>query len=220
MKNRSTNKMISSTTKAIFTTGTLYIVTGLVGFIMYRDDIQKDVFQNFKNDVIYYKQKNILIATILFISLIAFFISALLSMPLVFFSLKKNLTTFLLYITKKVIGKKDNKKEEQLVNEGSTDKKPKESISGTKKHLLTLFCYIAVCVFTLCVETIMTINTLAGSTFGNFINIFAPAVFILYFSKKACCSIEKTWGGFLLTISIITIIWFISVQVYEKILMK
>ncbi|MCQ2815906.1 MAG: amino acid transporter [archaeon] len=217
MKQRSTKKMISSTTKAILTTGGLYIVTGLSGFIMYRDKLQKDVFQNFKNDVIYYKEKNIFISMLLFISLIAFFISALLSMPLVFFSLKKNLTSFILFLKKKAFG---NKKETEP-NENLVTKQPKkESITGIKKHLLTLFCYCMVCICTLCVETIMTLNSLAGSTFGNFINMFAPAFFLLCFSKATSCSLEKNWARSILMVSIATIIWFISVQVYEKLIMK
>ena len=135
------------TIKAILTTGGLYIVTGLSGFIMYRDKLQKDVFQNFKNDVIYYRQKNIFISLLLFMSLIAFFISALLSMPLVFFSLKKNLTTFLLYLKKKVFGKKKEVKEEELIKQPGT----KETITGAKKFMLTLMCYVTVCICTLCV---------------------------------------------------------------------
>ena len=50
--------------------------------------------------------------------------------------------------------------------------------------------------------------------------MFAPAFFVLKFNKNQSSSYEKLWAKFILGISIMTIFWFISIQIYENAFMK
>lgn len=217
MKKRTTKNMIKSSIKGITITSCLYFLTGLSGFVMFRDNLQKDVFQNFRNDVIFYSKKNIFISSLLYLSLFAFFISALLSFPLIFFSLKNNLFNLIHLLQKIISGKKRksiNKQEQELVYR-SFGKKNQDNSHGSKK-MMTLICYCTVCLFTIYVPGVMTFSSLTGSTFGNFINIFAPALFLLKFSKANYFSYEKNTAIFSIIVSIITTTWFVTVQIKQK----
>lgn len=224
MKNRTAQKMTKSTTLSMFVTALLYLITGLSGYSMFRDRLKKDVFSNFKDEIIFYRKKNIFISALLFFSLIGFFISALLSFPLVFFSLKNNLWNFFVFI-KKVANKKHAKDKknyeedmgEELVEQGEKVDHVKDENKEDKKNdgqafkkiIYPLLCYSGVCFLTLCVEQVITFNSIAGSTFGNVIYILAPALFLLYFSKKSLFSYEKLSAWFSTILSVLMFFWWL-----------
>lgn len=217
MKNRTSRKMTHSSIQANCITSTLYLLSGICGFVMFRKDLNKDVFRNFKNDIIYYREKNIFISFLLFLSLIGFFISALFGFPIIFFSLKNNSYNFVMLIKKTiqkkdVDKKKDDKKkndiEQEFIEEIKEMKKEsKNEQSCFRRYVFTLICYTIVLLMTLKVDSVIALNSLAGSTFGNVINILAPAMFLLHFSKGTFCAYEKNAARFSVVVSIVTFIW-------------
>ena len=82
---------------------------------MYRRRLENVVLVYFKEDVQKYKDTNIFITGVLVICMISFFISALLSMPIIFFALKKNLITLIQFVQKKLRSTKEKEKEEKTM---------------------------------------------------------------------------------------------------------
>lgn len=221
MKDRTARKMSHCSIEANLVTACLYVISGMAGFFMFRLNLNKDVFRNFKNDILSYRDKNIFISLLLFCSLIGFFISALLSFPLVFFSLKNNLYNFFMLVKKKMSKNEKDKKRSPLVHlknkeiEKEFIEEMKEVKKASKereqncwrKYVYTFCCYCLVLFLTLNVDSVIALNSLAGSTFGNVINILAPALFLLHFSKAGACSYEKIAAKFSFIVSIVTFIW-------------
>lgn len=214
MKDRSAKKMNHISIQANGITAFLYTIAGFCGFVMFRDELNKDVFSNFKNEVIFYKEKNIFLSFLLFLSLIGFFISALFGFPIFFMCLKNNSFNFFMIVKKKLLNKdksKENKKElieKEFIEEKEIKKEAKtENKSFIQKYAFTFCCYCLVLFTTLNVDSVIALNSLAGSTFGNIINFLAPTLFLMHFSKKSLCSYERIAALFTLIVSIITFIW-------------
>ena len=185
LKSRSTFNMIKGTTIAITLTSVIYILTGILGFLIYREKINDFLLKYFTNDILNYLKTNKYIAYVLIISKIGFFISTSLSMPLLFFACNNNFFNLIRFIKKK-FSKKENLKS------GLIDNKNKhESLSLFSQNVIILIIYISMLILALTVEKIIIIDNIVGSTASNIILFLAPATFYLKFGKEKIFSIQK-----------------------------
>jgi amino acid permease len=193
LKPRTSKNMVKATFISTLIAWVMYFVTGILGFAMYRDRLNDVILGYFKEDIIVYKKQNIIISGILFISIAAYFISALLTMPIMFFALKKNLITLIGFVEKKFKKKATNKDIEENTTLQATMVNTQvvmASVQGVKKFLITLITYVVTLLCTLCVTKIIVINNIVGSTVTNMITMISPATFYLLLekSKNSCCN--------------------------------
>lgn len=199
LKKRNSSKMIKATFVSVIIVAIIYTITGILGFFMYRD-LNNVVIQYLTGDINKYKSTNMMICGVLFLCTIAFYLSALISMPINFFTLKKNLITFIYFIKKRLPKKMKNIEdydEEYETNDKTlavslaTTKVILRKADGKTKIILTLIAYVLVLLFTLSVDKIITISNIIGATVSNVITMLAPTMFIFKLSTASFCSCEK-----------------------------
>jgi amino acid permease len=220
LKPRTSKNMVKATFISTLIAWVMYFVTGILGFAMYRDRLNDVILGYFKEDIIVYKKQNIIISGILFISIAAYFISALLTMPIMFFALKKNLITLIGFVEKKFKKKATNKDIEENTTLQATMVNTQvvmASVQGVKKFLITLITYVVTLLCTLCVTKIIVINNIVGSTVTNMITMISPATFYLLLekSKNNCCN--KTVARIIFIYGFTILTTFITIEVRKAI---
>jgi amino acid permease len=216
LKPRTSKNMVKATFISAMIAGMAYLLTGLMGFAMYRDKLNDVVLKYFKEDIIKYKQQNFIISSVLFVSITAYFISALLTMPLIFFALKKNLITLIGFVEKKFKKRHTNKDIEEDTTLHVTMVNTQvimASVQGVKKFLITLTAYVLTLLATLCVKKIIVINNIIGATATNFITLLSPSTFYLMLekSKNSCCN--KTIARFICVYGVSVLTTFIVIKI-------
>jgi amino acid permease len=216
LKPRTSKNMVRATFISAMIAGIAYLLTGLMGFAMYRDKLNDVVLKYFKEDLIKYKQQNFIISSVLFVSITAYFISALLTMPLIFFALKKNLITLIGFVEKKFKKRHTNKDIEEDTTLHVTMVNTQvimASVQGVKKFLITLTAYVLTLLATLCVKKIIVINNIIGATATNFITLLSPSTFYLMLekSKNSCCN--KTIARFICVYGVSVLTTFIVIKI-------
>jgi amino acid permease len=135
------------------------------------------------------------------------------SIPLLFFSLKKNfLNTIILF--RRGSSKKqaiDNQTNGLLLKNENNEGKNDLKISETSKNIITVILYLSLCVVTITVKYMGEIFDVIGSTAANAINFIFPNLFLLklthtiLFSKKFVLSqILCVTGFFVLVLCFIS----------------
>ena len=93
--------MIKGTTLGVGFCLIIYIITGVVGYLMYGPLCTKSILPILKTDMATFKETDKFIVTILCIINIAFLISSTMSIPLMFFTLKKNFINSIIFCKNK-----------------------------------------------------------------------------------------------------------------------
>ena len=97
LKNRNSHKMKKLGLLSVLTVSVIDIFTGIIGYVMYGKKIDNVIIDILKNELLkYVKQKQIFLSGLLFLLIAAFLISALLTIPSVFFSTKLNFINLVL----------------------------------------------------------------------------------------------------------------------------
>jgi len=208
LKPRNTKNMIKATLLSSFITGLIYLLTGLLGYFMYGDIIEDNLLTYFKSDIEKYLKSNFLISFILLISQIAFFISAMLAMPIIFFALKSNLFNLIRFLYKKIKRKRFNPSYEGINN----NIKKTSFLNEKSKFILTGITYFCILLFAIGVEKIIVIDNIVGSTADNIIYFLAPGFFVLRLGKKYLNKFESFIAKSYIFIGFITIGIFIFIQ--------
>jgi amino acid permease len=105
LKNRTKQEMMKASTVAISFCFFIYSLTGFIGYYMYRNTLKDTILQALTIDVQEFKGKDSFMIVILVIVNIAFLFSSTMSIPLMFFSLKNNLSIQLFFVKKNLVDK-------------------------------------------------------------------------------------------------------------------
>lgn len=215
IKKRNSSKMIKAVSISAIVAAIIYCITGTLGFFIYRGKLETVVIQYLTLDIHKYKSTNIYICTILFVCTIAFYLNALLSFPLVFFALKKNLLTLIGFLRKR-IGKqsKEDENEKTLAASMAKTELIMESAGKTTKILVSLVSYIVILLCTLSITNLLTISGIVGSTVANFISMLAPTMFIFNLSEESFWSCEQLLSKLVFSIGLTILMSFF----YSKIM--
>ena len=207
LKSRSTINMVKGTTIAVSLTSVIYILTGILGFLIYREKINDFLLKYFTNDILTYLKTNKFIASVLIISEIGFFISTSLSMPLLFFACKNNFFNLIRFIKKKFSNKEN-------LSSGLIDNKNKRvSLSSFGQSVIIIVIYISMLILAVTVDKIIIIDNIVGSTASNIIIFLAPAFFYLKFGKEKIFSIQKIMAILFMILGSGITILFIKIQI-------
>jgi amino acid permease len=177
LKNRSNKEMMKATTCGVIFCFVIYIITGIVGFLMYGYTLKDTILAALAQNAESAKGSDSFIIVVLVIVNIAFLISATMSIPLMFFSLKKNFLNTVIFC-KKIIKKQPpvsvgdeelNTQNERLVVSTDTESKGREQIHApqnqktsllttTVKNVITICLYVSICIVTIFIPSLKTVN--------------------------------------------------------------
>ena len=213
---RSTKNMIKSTLLGTMLSSVLYISFGIIGFIIYRYNINDTLLNYLGDDLILYLKTNKLIATLLIVFEIAFITNTTISTMLNFFVGKSCLIGLIKFIMKNIqnkLKKNDNKDiplvdlDEKGISVNNNEKKENDNIlNETSKTLITLLAYLLLVFIAYASDNIISIDNFNGSTVNNYLSLMLPALFFIILSKDKGFSFEKLLAIFqlLLSVSLIT----------------
>lgn len=101
LKSQNKTDMIKGTVLGVTFCLVIYLITGVIGLLMYGTNIKGSVLGLLENDIEKYKESdNVILVSVIIIN-IAFLISSTMSIPLMFFSLKKNFINSIIFCKKK-----------------------------------------------------------------------------------------------------------------------
>ena len=207
LKPRSTLNMIKATSYATVTTSFIYILTGILGFLIYRENINDFLLKYFINDILTYLKTNKIMVCVLIICEVGFFISTCLSMPLLFFACKSHFFNLVRFIKKKF------SKKEKLTSGLIDNKEKRNTLSSFGKNIVIIIIYSSMLILAITVEKIIIIDNIVGSTACNIVTFLAPATFYLKFGKEKLYSIPKLMAILFLILGTSITAIFIKLQI-------
>ena len=207
LKPRSTLNMIKATSYATVATSFIYILTGILGFLIYRENINDFLLKYFINDILTYLKTNKIMVCVLIICEVGFFISTCLSMPLLFFACKSHFFNLVRFIKKKF------SKKEKLTSGLIDNKEKRNSLSSFGKNIVIIIIYSSMLILAITVDKIIIIDNIVGSTACNIVTFLAPATFYLKFGKEKLYSIPKLMAILFLILGTSITAIFIKLQI-------
>jgi len=220
LKPRKSNNIIYATIVSLIITIIIYILTSILGYLMYGNNINDIIIIYFGQDINYYLNKNKVIVIFLVISEFTLFLSASLSMPIFFFSLKNNVLNLIKSIIKYYINNNNNNKEsielidikEEDLNKKILEKNVKKFDINKYKHFLTFLIYFSILIFTIFFNKILVIEGIVGATYNNILVIIAPSYFLIKLDKKNKFPFLKFIAKLIFVIGILVLIIFFYLQ--------
>lgn len=214
---RNTKNMMKSCVSGLLIASIIYSLFGLIGFTIYRYDINASLIKSFDKDLIQYKSKSKFIVGVIIISEIAFLINICISEIICFFVAKENTIGFIKLLFGKFQFKKTQANEGvplvDLDEKGDevkeySKKETKESIGSSMKNVITLLLYIFIIFVASSSDKIITIETFNGSTVSNYMTLIAPGIFYLSFSKGQPIDFAKCFSVFSILFGIFLMVRF------------
>ena len=221
---RSTKNMLKATLFGTILSSIIYISFGIIGFIIYRYNINDTLLTYLGDDLIKYLKTNKLMATLLIVFEFAFIANTTISTMLNFFIGKSGLISFIKfildYINKRNKEKKENKdiplveldEKGDKINKEENNKEKNGGLSDLNQTLITLAAYMIVVFVGYASENIISIDNFNGSTVNNFLSVMLPALFFLILSKHKKFSFEKLLAIFLCLFSFSLITGFLLIN--------
>ena len=220
LKPRSTKNMIKATLLGTLLSSVIYISFGIIGFIIYRYDINDTLLTYLGDDLIKYLKTNKLMATLLIVFEFAFIANTTISTMLNFFIGKSGLIAFVKFVLQYMSEKKKEKDQgtplvdldEKGVVLDNAEKKEKEMLGEGSKTLITLVAYLIVIFVGYTSENIISIDNFNGSTVNNYLSVMLPGLFFIIISRKQKFSFEKLLAIFLCLFSFSLITGFLLIN--------
>ena len=219
---RSSKNMLKATSLGTVLSTVIYISFGIIGFIIYRYDINDTLLIYLGDDLIKYLITNKLMATLLIVFEIAFIANTTISTMINFFVGKTGLINFFKFVLKYVNknNKANNDKDIPLVDlnqKGIAIEKKETQVKETilsegNKTIITLVAYVIVIFIGYTSDKIISIDNFNGSTVNNFVSVMLPALFYIVLSKDKKISFEKMFAVFIILFSVCLITSFILIN--------
>ena len=216
LKPRKNKVMMKSVTIGTLTSSLIYLAYGCLFYLMYGSQISDSALKYLQSDLSEaYKNNEMLIVVILVICFLSFLINASISTMTHFYFFKSHFIGLVLFGIKKKLEKEkeaEDKKAIPMVDINDSNKEKNESrkfsddvhsitenqelLSERKQSFITFGCYCYVLCMALGFNKVIILDSFNGATVANYINIIAPCMFYLYFSRgKRNCG-EKTLASF------------------------
>ena len=169
LKKRTKSEMMKAAKLAIGFCFSIFTITGLLGYFMYRNNLKGTVLDSFLDDIKLFKSNDKFMIVILVIINISFLLSSTMSIPLMFFTLKNNFILSIIFCKKK-FGKKPIpiNNDELLLNTVDYDGhklsmtmigNPQESnMSSCVKYFIIVILYIMIGAITILVPELRVVS--------------------------------------------------------------
>ena len=195
LKPRNTKTMMKSIIIGTIAGSIIYSSYGILFFLMYGNQINDSALKYLQNDLAEAQKNNEKGLVILFvISFLSFVLNASISTMTHFYLFKSHLIGLVKFVLKKLADKEKNAKkdiplvdikEDRIISNDvqSVIKEKQELLSERKQFLITFGCYLYALIMAITFDKIIILDSFNGSTTANYINLIAPSIFYLYFSK-------------------------------------
>ena len=160
----------------------MFLIVGIIGFLIYGAGIDDTLLDNLSDDMIKYRSNNAFIVLLIILICISFVITCLTSFPILFLSLRVNYVNALTVCIKSF---KNNEEEYQVhVSQGQYEKK-KRLISGKVLVIITILLYLFIVIFAIVIYQLKTMFIVVGASAGTFIAFILPNLFYIIIVRKS-----------------------------------
>ena len=199
---RTTKNMITSTAIGTMLSSVIYISFGVIGFTIYRYNINGTLLVYVGDDLINFIKTNKYMAALLIIFEVAFIINTTISTALNFFVAKSECVSIAKLILKKIQGKKLDESVSgtplvSLDESGISTEKPgrkaseENILNDRSQNLIAFVAYLITIFIGYYSDNIITIDNFNGSTVNNYLSVMLPALFFMILSPSGKLYCEK-----------------------------
>ena len=209
LKPRNTKTMMKSVFIGTICASLIYSSYGILFFLMYGNQINDSALKYLQNDLAKAHKNNEKGLVILFvICFLSFVLNASISTMTHFYLFKSHLIGLIKFILKKLADKEKNAKkdiplvdikEDRIFSDDAQNRTiiEKEELLGERSQFLITFgCYLYSLIMAISFDKIIILDSFNGSTTSNYINLIAPSIFYLFFSKGKNFYCEKIMATF------------------------
>ena len=182
MKKRNMNTMMKATKIGVGYSLVMFLIVGIMGFLLYGDAIKDTILDNFSDDMLH-RNNNAIIVALIIIICFSFVITCLTSFPVLFFSLRVNYINSLIVCMK--CCRKKNKVAQVEVVQGQYGEKKKNAISRSAYIFITVCLYIFIIIFAILVYYLKTMFLIIGASAGTFIAFILPNFYYIIIVTKS-----------------------------------
>ena len=216
---RNSKNMMKSTLLGTIFSSVIYISFGIIGFIVYRYDINDTLLTYLGDDLIKYLKTNKPMGALLIVFELAFIANTTISTMMNFFVGKSNLINLVKFLMRYVRQKRreqNNGQQLEDLDEKGISLKSNEvqehDLSDFNQTLIALFAYLIVVFVGYASENIISIDNFNGSTVNNFLSVMLPALFFIIISRKKPFSFEKLLAIFMCLFSLCLVTGFLLIN--------
>lgn len=183
MRHRNMDSMMKATKIGVGYSCIIFLLVGIIGFLLYGFGTDDTVLDNLNDDMAYYRNDNYFIIILIIIICISFVITCLTSFPILFLSLRVNYINSLVVCIKTC---KKNSEGNNIVRISQGKYANQEKILGNKTLILiTVALYIFIVVIAIVVYKLKTMFTIVGASAGTFIGFILPNLFYIIIVKRS-----------------------------------
>lgn len=153
--------MMAATKLGIIYCLVLFLIIGILGFLIYGYSLHDTILDSMKVDIQVYKDYNTFVLYVLVIMNLAVLCLSTMSIPLMFFSLKINTVNMAVFLKKryaKYLEKANFNLAEAMKEESQRDVKDKKVIDDKTKTYIAVALYCAVIAVTILVTYLQTVE--------------------------------------------------------------
>ena len=224
LKPRNTKTMMKSVFIGNIVGSLIYASYGILFFLMYGNRITDSAMKYLQSDLEEaHKNNETGIVVVIVICFLCFVLNTCISTMSHFYFAKSHLIGIIKFCLSKIQEKNkekndkkdiplvditDDKKEDEDMKNTKIIIKKEELLSEKKQFGITFLLYLMVLIMAVTFDKIIILDSFNGSTVSNYINIIAPSIFYLYFSKGKNYYGEKMMALFNLLFGVLLILLF------------
>ena len=226
LKPRNTKTMMKSVIIGTTAGGLVYSLYGILFFLMYGNQISDSALKYLQKDLAEaHKNHENGMVFVFVISFLSFMLNASISTMTHFYVCKSHFIGLIKFALKKLADREKNaKKDIPLVDIKDERKfsddvqsipvKEKELLSSRKQFYITFCCYLYALIMAVSFDKIIILDSFNGSTVASYINLIAPSIFYLYFSRGKNYYWEKIVAILILIFGVVLVLLFFILSFY------
>ena len=180
LKNRGMRSMMKATRIGVVYSLIIFLIVGIIGFLLYGFNIDDTILDNFSDDMLYYKGYNIFPVILIIIICVTFILTCLTSFPVLFLSLRVN------YINGLKVCKNDGHQSDPRVEivQGQYEKK-RTMVSEKFLNFITIALFLFIVIVAIIVPNLKPVFVAVGSIAGTFIGFILPSIFYIIIMRTS-----------------------------------
>ena len=184
MKNRNMQSMIRASIIGVIYSLIIFLVVGILGFLLYGLNIDDTILDNLSDDMIKYRSSNVLIIILIIIICVSFIITCLTSFPILFLSLRVNYVNAFLVCTNNCKKNNEDNTQNVPISQGRYQKK-RTLINEKVLIIVTIILYVFIVALAILIYKLKTMFTIVGASAGTFIAFILPNLFYIMIVKMS-----------------------------------
>ena len=175
LKDKNTKSLRKSLIIGLTVSLIIYTIIGIIGFLLYGFEIDNTILECFKDEMVDYRKKNILIIILLIIICIGFISLCFISFPKLFLSFREDFIHLIIICLKIFSRNKKRENESKSIN----------NINNKCLIAITFALYLLVFIIAILKIKFQVILSIVGATVGIFFIFIFPNLFYIIIINKA-----------------------------------